>query len=410
MRDTNRNNQFSALPTGSRCFNNWLVVVVVVMLLASACRNASPRGNFLSEWQRHTPGLSPRLGSDCDTDSRLLLTPVPIYYAVQQPADTAEPATEVTDFGPAQANLDLYLQAWDELCQKKLPQSIPYPPDSALLPPAVWRTAFSPEDYQTSILHLYRAMNQAGLTEAQKLHLQSLALFQQQQGILSQALNDLTRMNHGQVEDLPEIVANFQKLRQFQQQFAATLQGQILPELCAAAEDFLQPLLPLLNHPECGQPLSALLSLWMAVPTSSQQELPLQSTDSAAWRELQPTPQRYAELADSDQPATAPAAPYTWLVMTFANPTPPAGKLCQLSILPLPADSEVYFNGQQVSFTPNEPLFITLLPQTKQEQIIAIKFSSQELGRQICPPWICSKDAPADNAPDEKKTTAKEQQ
>ncbi|NLZ62441.1 MAG: hypothetical protein GX902_01415, partial [Lentisphaerae bacterium] len=344
-------------------------------------------------WQRQHPGLAARLANDARPQQRILLAPVPVYFGTLPPAEEQE-----TDFGPAQEDIEAYLQYWHKLCQDKLPPSLPPPqPDAPLLPPAAWRMVFSQQDYQYGVVHLYQAMSRPGLNQQQRTQLQCLALFQQQQQLLSQALNDLAKVNRGQADNFPAMVVNLRRLQQFQQQFAALLSEHILPELCNAATAFLQPVLPLLQHPDCGQPQSILPSLWMAVPADSQPALPLHSRDSADWRALQPSPCRYAALDESAGGVT-PAASHTWLVMSFAAPTPQPGKTCHLAILPLPSDSEVYFQGQAVAFQPAQPLFIALPSPEQQDQefLLAIKFSAPELGRQICPPWICAKEPSTD--------------
>ncbi|NLF93973.1 MAG: hypothetical protein GX564_08810 [Oligosphaeraceae bacterium] len=370
-----------------------------ILLLFCACRGIAPQQpDSICAWQRQHPGLAARLANDARPQQRILLAPAPVFFGALPPPEANLPADQETDYGPAQGDIEAYLQYWHQLCQDKLPPSLPPPlPDAALLPPAAWRKVFSQQDYQNGVVHLYQAMRRPGLNQQQRTQLQCLALFQQQQQLLSLALNDLAKLNRGQADNFPAMVDNLHRLQQFQQQFAALLSEHILPELCSAATAFLQPLLPLLQHPDCGQPQSALLSLWMAVPAQPQQALPLHSRDSADWRALHPTPFRYAALDEPDGGVTPPAS-HTWLVMSFAAPAPPPGKICQLAILPLPADSEVYFQGQAVAFQPAQPLFIALPSPERpdQEFLLAIKFSAPELGRQICPPWICAKDAPAD--------------
>ena len=364
-----------------------------ILLLFCSCCGLAPQLDSICAWQRQHPGLAARLANDARPQQRILLAPVPVYFGTLPPAEEQE-----TDFGPAQEDIEAYLQYWHKLCQDKLPPSLPPPqPDAPLLPPAAWRMVFSQQDYQYGVVHLYQAMSRPGLNQQQRTQLQCLALFQQQQQLLSQALNDLAKVNRGQADNFPAMVVNLRRLQQFQQQFAALLSEHILPELCNAATAFLQPVLPLLQHPDCGQPQSILPSLWMAVPADSQPALPLHSRDSADWRALQPSPCRYAALDESAGGVT-PAASHTWLVMSFAAPTPQPGKTCHLAILPLPSDSEVYFQGQAVAFQPAQPLFIALPSPEQQDQefLLAIKFSAPELGRQICPPWICAKEPSTD--------------
>ena len=357
--------------------------------LLCSCRKLAPNGNSLTAWQEQWQAVPLSAVSHSD-GLNLFLPPAPIFFATAK--SDAQPAAQIhwRELGPANDALKEYCQAWSEiLSRKNLPAiDLPY---TFSLPPSPWMTALGEEDFRGTVKFLYSALSQTGLSADHKKQLELLLVFHEQQQQLAAVLNFIGLINHGKECDLGEALANFRIFREFQQDFAGHLTDHLPPELQSPAQSVDAQLRPFLALPQLQTPLHCLPSLWMAVPESAEGAIPAAGKTLADWRDLNPTPFRFASIWEDLQAAPQTSAEgFTWLIMSFPSPQAEKNSSFHLLFLPLPEQSELFLNGIAQPFTANQALALEVkaAESTEDEQLLALRFPNSSLGTPLWPPWL----------------------
>jgi hypothetical protein len=371
------------------------VLTFLCLCLLCSCRKLSPDRNAFSAWQYEWQGI-PLSAVSHSEEHNLFLPPAPVFFASTKNDSQSTSQIQWNDLGPADAALKEYCQTWNEILARKLPPEINLP-IAFSLPPPPWMTVLTEEDFRKTVKFLYSALGEAELSATQKENLEVLVVFHEQQQQLAEVLSFICQINRGKNCHLDEGLRKFRIFREFQQNFAGHLTARLMPELQLPSQMVDEQLRLFLALPQLEVPLLCLPSLWMGVRELPDKPISAAGKTLADWRDLAPSPLRYAAIWEDYQTARQQCEEgFTWLIMSFASPQPEKDRSFYLAFPPLPEQSEIFLNGIAQSFTPKQAAAFAVrgAESLEDEQLLAVRFPNSSLGSPLWPPWLVKQTKP----------------